>query len=106
VNEDHPDKELIVASGLRLTDAESITFRASSGCGHCRGTGYKGRKAIAEILYLNDEIRELIIGKQPIRLIREAALRNGTRFLRDGALDMVVRGETTLQEINRVTQVA
>ncbi len=104
--DDHPDEELIAASGIRLADAKTMTFRAGSGCGHCRGTGFKGRKAIAEILYLNDEIRELIIGKQPIRLIREAALRNGTCFLRDGALDMVVRGETTLQEINRVTQVA
>ena len=104
--DDHPDEELIAASGIKLTKTKTVKFRAGSGCGHCRGTGFKGRKAIAEILYLNDEIRELIIGKQPIRLIRAAALRNGTRFLRDGALDMVVRGETTLQEINRVTQVA
>jgi general secretion pathway protein E len=104
--DDHPDEELLAASGINAAIAQTMTFRAGSGCGHCRGTGFKGRKAIAEILYLNDEIRELIIAKQPIRLIREAALRNGTRFLRDGALDMVVRGETTLQEINRVTQVA
>ena len=102
----HPDEELITASGISLVDAKNMTFRAGRGCGQCRGTGYKGRKAIAEILYLNDEIRELIIGKQPIRLIREAALRNGTRFLREGALDMVARGETTLQEINRVTLAA
>jgi general secretion pathway protein E len=106
VTEVHPDEELIVASGFNKTDSKYISFRAGSGCGHCRGTGYKGRKAIAEILYLNDEIRELIVAKQPIRLIRDAAQRNGTHFLRDGALDMVVRGETTLQEINRVTQIA
>jgi general secretion pathway protein E len=101
-----PEDELIVASGIRLSDAWGMTFKAGRGCGQCRGTGYRGRKAIAEILYLNDEIRELIIGKQPVRVIREAALRNGTRFLRESALDMVARGETTLQEINRVTLVA
>jgi general secretion pathway protein E len=41
-----------------------------------------------------------------MRLIREAALRQGTRFLRDGALDLVRQGKSTLQEINRVTFVA
>ena len=103
---DHPDEALIADSGINSNDAKNMAFRAGQGCGHCRGTGYKGRKAIAEILYLNDQIRELIIAKQPMRLIREAAERNGTRFLRQSALDLVARGETTLQEINRVTLVA
>jgi general secretion pathway protein E len=102
----HPDAELIRESGIAPADAASATFRAGSGCGHCRGTGYRGRKAIAEILYLNDEIRELIIARQPVRLVRDAARRNGTRLLREGALELAFRGETTLQEINRVTFVA
>jgi general secretion pathway protein E len=83
-----------------------MMFRAGRGCGQCRGTGFMGRKAIGEILYLNDNIRELIIARQPTRLIREEAQRNGTRFLRELAVEMVGRGETTLQEINRVTFVA
>jgi general secretion pathway protein E len=73
------------------------------GCGDCRGTGYKGRRAIAEILTLTDEIRELIVEKQPVRQIKEAARRNGTRSLREAALKLVGRGETTLEEIKRVT---
>ena len=103
---DRPGDELIAASGIAPAAAAEMNFKAGRGCGHCRGTGYKGRKAVAEILYLNDEIRELIVGRQPIRLVREAAQRNGIRFLRDGALDLVAKGETTLQEINRVTLVA
>ncbi|MBI5889594.1 MAG: Flp pilus assembly complex ATPase component TadA [Nitrosomonadales bacterium] len=104
--EDKPDAELLRQSGITPAEAERATFRAGRGCGQCRGSGFKGRKAIAEILYLNDEIRELIVARQPVRLIREAARRNGTRFLREDALEMVFRGETTLQEINRVTFVA
>lgn len=104
--DDYPDEALIAESGIQSADAQKIRFRAGRGCGHCRGTGFKGRKAIAEVLYLNDEIRELIIARQPVRMIREAASRNGTRFLRDGALDLVIQGESTLQEINRVTFVA
>ena len=55
---------------------------------------------------MTDEIRELITAREPIRRIKEAARRNGTRFLRETAIDAVRLGETTLQEINRVTFVA
>ena len=103
ITDDFPEEALILESGIKLEDARKIQFRRGAGCGHCRGTGFKGRKAIAEILNLNDELRELIIGKQPVRLVREAARRNGTRLLREGALDLVFRGESTLQEVNRVT---
>jgi general secretion pathway protein E len=75
----------------------------SQGCRECRGAGYKGRKAIAELLVLNDEIRELITARAPLRQLKEAAARNGTRPLREAALEAVQRGETTLEEIDRVT---
>jgi general secretion pathway protein E len=103
---ERPDARLLADSGITPERARTMDFRAGQGCGHCRGTGYKGRHAIGEVLHLNDEIREAIISRQPIRVIREAAARNGTRFLRDIALDMVARGETTLQEVNRVTLAA
>ena len=101
-----PDAELLADSGIGAEVAAGMRFRAGRGCGQCRGTGFKGRRAIGEILQLNEEIRELIIARQPVRLIREAARRNGTRFLREIALDLVGAGETTLQEINRVTVAA
>ncbi len=104
--EQSPSEELLEASGISLEQASSYRFVSGRGCGHCRGTGYKGRKAIAEMLHLNDEIRELIVAREPIRKIKEAARRNGTRYLRESALELVKRGETTLQEINRVTFVA
>ncbi|MBZ0106408.1 MAG: GspE/PulE family protein [Sulfuricella denitrificans] len=102
----HPDEQLLGDSGIKIHEANGIVFRAGQGCGQCRGTGFKGRKAIGEILFLNDQIRELIIAREPIRLIRDAARRNGTRFLREIAVEMVIHGETSLQEINRVTFVA
>ncbi len=75
----------------------------AKGCRECRGQGFKGRKAIAELLILNDELRELIIARAPIRQLKEAAKRNGTRTLREAALEAVRKGETTLEEIDRVT---
>lgn len=88
---------------LARADAADYRFMRGTGCGDCRGTGYKGRRSIAEILTLNDEIRELIVDKQPIRRIKAAAQANGTRSLRLAALDLVRRGATTLDEIKRVT---
>jgi general secretion pathway protein E len=101
-----PDAELLQSSGIEPETVHEYKFMAGRGCGLCRGTGYKGRKAIAEMLHLNDEIRELIVAKEPIRKIKDAARRNGTRYLRESALALVKQGETTLQEINRVTFVA
>lgn len=101
-----PTDQLLADSGLDHVVTATYNFQAGKGCGVCRGSGYKGRKAISEMLTLNDELRELIIAREPIRKIKEAARRNGTRFLRDAALDLVAAGETTLSEINRVTFIA
>jgi general secretion pathway protein E len=77
-----------------------------AGCPACRGTGFKGRKAIGELLVLNDELRELIIARAPARKLKEAARAAGTVPLREAALRLVDAGETTLEEIDRVTFVA
>lgn len=100
------DRQLLIDSGINPLEAGHYRFHKGEGCGHCRGTGYKGRRAIGEMLNLNDELRELISAKAPIRAIKEAAHRNGTRSLREAALMLVRQGETTLEEINRVTFVA
>jgi len=88
---------------LTLESVANYQFKHGLGCGDCRGTGFKGRKSIAEILLLNDEIRELIVEKKPIRMVKEAARLNGTRSLREAGLRLVESGQTTLQEITRVT---
>ena len=96
--------ELLAESGI--TDPQGYRFMKGKGCRECRGMGYRGRKAIAELLVLNDELRELIAARAPARNLKDLAKRNGTRFLRQAALDSVKAGETTLEEINRVTFVA
>lgn len=101
--EDVPEAALIAKSGLTQQQAESFHFKKGQGCGQCHGTGYKGRKAIAELLCFNDVIRELIVTREPVRKVKAVASANGTRSMREAALDLVKRGETTLQEINRVT---
>jgi general secretion pathway protein E len=103
VTEYEPSDEALALLRLSRADVADYRFRAGQGCGDCRGTGYKGRRAIAEILILTDELRELIVDKTPIRRIKEMARQQGTRTLREAALVLAKRGETTLAEVNRVT---
>ena len=98
-----PAEAELLRARLTRSDISGFIFKQGTGCGDCRGTGYKGRRSIAEILILNDELRELIIDKRPIRLIKEAARRNGTRSLREVALELAKQGGTTLAEVTRVT---
>jgi general secretion pathway protein E len=101
-----PDPALLKESRVAAEQAAGFNFRIGRGCRECRGSGYRGRKAIAELLVLNDEIRELITARAPVRQLKEAARAAGTRTLREAALDAVKKGLTTLQEINRVTFVS
>ncbi|PUE31362.1 GspE/PulE family protein [Limnohabitans sp. Jir72] len=101
-----PDDETLTASGLDPLNVSDFSFFVGRGCGHCRGTGFKGRKAVSEIMILTDEIREMIIARSPSRQIRDLARNNGTVFLREAALALVRTGQTTLGEINRVTFVS
>lgn len=106
LTEDKPDAALVEKSGLNAEQISDFRFKKGQGCGQCHGLGFKGRKAIAELLCFNDEIRELIVTRQPVRKIKEAAYANGTRTMREAALLLVKNGETTLEEINRVTTLA
>jgi general secretion pathway protein E len=101
-----PTAQQLEASAIDPDAASAFRFMAGRGCGQCRSTGYKGRTAIAEIMLLNDELREMIVAREPIRALKDVARRGGTRFLRDAAVDLVRDGRTSLEEINRVTFVA
>ena len=79
------------------------THCAGKGCTECRGSGFKGRRAIGECLVLDDELRELIATRAPVRSIKEAARSRGTRLLRESAQDMVKLGLTSQVEIDRIT---
>ena len=98
-----PEAGLVRSLGLDARALDGWHLLAGSGCGDCRGTGYRGRTAVAEILALDDEIRELIVERAPVRQIKEVAARRGTRTLRQTALGLVRDGVTTLEEVLRVT---
>jgi type II secretory ATPase GspE/PulE/Tfp pilus assembly ATPase PilB-like protein len=73
------------------------------GCERCRGTGYKGRMGIHELLVMSDPIRELIVAQPSINELRAAAMRGGTQTLQTDGLLKVCKGVTSVNEILRVT---
>ncbi len=96
-------RQLLVDSGLDPEIYADFVFYEGTGCIECSGTGFLGRLAVSELLDLSDHIRELILDKRPASEIRRAAKEEGMTFLRESALEKVLRGVTTLREINKVT---
>jgi type II secretory ATPase GspE/PulE/Tfp pilus assembly ATPase PilB-like protein len=95
--------ELLEDSGLDADRYRDFVFSEGAGCIECNGTGFRGRIAIAELLNLSDNIRQLIIDRRSAAEIKRAAKAEGMRFLREAALQKVFAGETTLADINKVT---
>ncbi|MDD1012672.1 GspE/PulE family protein [Pseudomonas rubra] len=101
-----PSDEELAGSGLEPGQVDHYQFVHGSGCGQCRGSGYRGRTAIAELLHLDDDLRQMIVERKPLAHIKTLACQRGLRLLRSSALELVQQGRTTLEEINRVTFIA
>ncbi|MDR7419655.1 MAG: type II secretion system ATPase GspE [Armatimonadota bacterium] len=84
---------------------QDVVFYRGQGCDYCRGTGYRGRIGIFELLMVSDPIRELIVQRAAANEIKARAIRDGMRTLRDDGLEKVVSGVSTIDEILRVVYV-
>lgn len=79
-----------------------MTFYESVGCDDCRMTGYMGREAVYELLFINEDIRQLILNRAPASQIMIQAKKNGMRTLLDHAFQKAASGVTTLEEVFRL----
>ena len=95
--------KILVESGLNPKRLKNITFYDAYGCENCKGTGYSGRKAIIEHVELDGDMREMLIKQVSTSVLKKYALSKGVVFLRDAAINEVIKGRTTLEEANRVT---
>ena len=78
---------------------EPISIYRPQGCQYCNGTGYKGRIAVHEIMYMNDALREAILGNPNAEEVRRIAIENGMTPLFSACRDYVFKGITSLQEL-------
>jgi general secretion pathway protein E len=86
-----------------LARLENATFKQGTGCETCRHTGYRGRLGIFELLVVNDTVRSQVQDRANATQIRDSALANGMRLLREDGIAKACAGKTTLDEVLRVT---
>lgn len=89
--------------GLDLGKNGALTLHRGKGCMKCRGTGYHGRSGIYEVLPITEAIKKRITSESSIEMIREIAIEEGMVNLRENAIKKLLDGETTYQEVLRVT---
>jgi type IV pilus assembly protein PilB len=93
-----PTKEQLEKMNLKA----ELIYRAK-GCAKCNNTGYRGRACIAEVMFVNEEIRGLINQKASLDKIRDAAKANGMQSLYEASLKKVEDGITSLEDAISVT---
>jgi type IV pilus assembly protein PilB len=92
--------EVLRKSGYKaLLDLEAYE---PVGCRRCNGSGYRGRAGIYEVMSVSSEIRRLALERRPAEELRDVAVREGMRRLRDDGLEKVRRGRTSIAEVARV----
>ena len=99
-----PDEQLLAELFAGTEIPKQATFYRGRGCSHCMDVGYLGRTGLYELLEVTDPIRRLVTSNADAATIRQQALKLGLRPLREAGLAKVLAGETTVEEILRVTQ--
>jgi len=98
-----PSEAELVRIGLKPSDLRGPIYRPA-GCRACRNTGYRGRTAIQELMVMDDDVRGLVMQKADASMIRRACTSKGMKLLRQNGSDRIIAGQTTIEELLRVTQ--
>ncbi|MEM7316162.1 MAG: GspE/PulE family protein, partial [Planctomycetota bacterium] len=98
----HIDAKTEAQLKSNFTDLDLECIYEARGCKQCFQSGFKGRRAIYELLEVDSQIRELFVKNASAHQIRSAARLSGLRSLRESGLDLVRQGETTIDEVMRI----
>ena len=101
---DTAKRDLLRSEGFPIEKLATTHIYEPGGCDECRGSGFKGRTGIYEILTVDDHIRPLIINRSAASEIKREAMRHGLRTPRDDGWRKVLEGVTTVEEILRVSE--
>ena len=100
-----PSVEEMRQLGVSADDLEGRqVYRPGPGCPDCKQTGYRGRLGIHELLIVDDEVRNLTMKAADSSSIRRVAAAKGMSSLREDGAEKVLSGQTTIEEVLRVTQ--
>ncbi len=91
-------------NGVNVSTDLEIPRAKVGGCKECRGRGYRGRIGIFEVIFMNEELRDLTLQHVSTSELRRLAVKLGMRSLREDGWQKVTKGMTTIDEILRLTQ--
>ena len=103
--DDKIDRKVLQLVGMTDEEINHGTMMKAVGCGACDGTGYRGRRAIFELMNMNSEIRDLAFNRSGISKLRAAAIRGGMRSLVEDGKIKILKGMTTPSEIANFAQI-
>ena len=92
----------IKAVNFELPDGVSPAFCAPVGCVHCAHTGYRGRLAMHELMVMSEDLGQLAVRNASSEEMRDVAILQGMRTLRQDGWLKVAQGHTTIEEVLRV----
>ncbi|MGO8901949.1 MAG: GspE/PulE family protein [Isosphaeraceae bacterium] len=99
-----PPAHILAGLGLRPELAKRANFMKGKGCNNCNKKGYRGRMGIFELMTLTTQIREMTFKGESTQVIRRLARKQGMRTLFEDGIIKAIKGQTTLDEILRITQ--
>jgi type II secretory ATPase GspE/PulE/Tfp pilus assembly ATPase PilB-like protein len=101
-------RESLLRYGFPLPDeigadtGGEITLFKGKGCDHCKGSGYRGRTGVHELMIMTDEIRDEILKRGPAHMVRNLAVQSGMKTLQMDAVSKILMGVTSVDEVLRV----
>jgi len=99
-----PPQAFLQRWGSKIPAKAPVKVARGTGCPRCNQTGYSGRTGILELMILDDELKEMILSNPSVAALREAARAKGMRVLAEDGLEKVLAGQTTIEEVSRVTE--
>jgi type IV pilus assembly protein PilB len=99
-----PPAHILAGLGLRPELAKRVNFMKGKGCNNCNKKGYRGRMGIFELMTLTTQIREMTFKGESTQTIRRLARKQGMRTLFEDGIIKAIKGQTTLDEVLRITQ--
>jgi len=101
----HPEPQELLEAGFEESELEELgEFFRPKGCGACSSTGYRGRIGLYEVMTMSEEIERLTVERASSEAIRQVAIEQGMRTLRDDGLAKARSGLTSIEEIARVVK--
>jgi type IV pilus assembly protein PilB len=99
-----PSESALEAAGFPPSMLATATFFRGTGCGHCGGSGFRGRLGIYELMLMSPKLRELTFEEAATGTIRQTAISEGMKTLYMDGIAKVCRGVTTLEEVVRTAK--